>query len=103
MNVPNPVTTVGAIPWYKSPTQIAMVSSAVSALIALFPRMGVWLHLTSPNDVVNAVTVIFGFIAVIAPVIGSVYRAKSSLQPLTLTAAAAAIHPSTIAAKVTPK
>jgi hypothetical protein len=87
-----------ALPWYRSPQQIGLVTTAISAVIALFPKVGQLLGWSSPTDVTNGVTTIFGFIAVVAPVIGSFIRARSTVQPLTLTKADAAVHPNTIAA-----
>jgi hypothetical protein len=91
---PAPVTA-GAIPWYKSPVQIGLVTTALSAAIALFPKLGTALGLTSPTAISDAVTSIFGVIAVVAPIIGSVMRARSKVQPLTLTQAGAAANSST--------
>jgi hypothetical protein len=101
MNVPSPIqmtpapVTAGAIPWYKSPQQIGLVTTAVSAAVALFPKVGVWLGLSSPSEVANAVTNVFSFIAVVAPIVGSIVRANSKEQPLTLTASEATVHPAT--------
>jgi hypothetical protein len=99
MNSPNPVTpspvTAGAIPWYKSPQTIGLVTTFVSAAIALFPKVGQLLGMSSPGDVSNAVSTVFGFIAVAAPFIGTIVRAKSKEQPLTMTQAAADSHPAT--------
>jgi hypothetical protein len=88
------------IPWYKSPVQIAQVTTAVSAFIALFPRVGIMLGLTSPTAINDAVTIVFGLIGILAPIVGSVFRAKSNVQPLTLTQASAdaKITPETAAA-----
>src|ERR1700689_3379675 len=91
---PTPVTG-GAIPWYKSPQQIGLVTTAVSAAIALFPRLGQMLGLTSATAVSDAVTSIFGVIALVAPIIGSFVRANSKIQPLTITQAQATDNVST--------
>lgn len=74
----------------------------MSAVIALFPKVGQVLGLTSPGAISNAVTVTFGFITVIAPVFGSIMRARSKIQPLTLTQAGADVHPNTLANAPTP-
>jgi hypothetical protein len=88
------------IPWYKSPVQIAQITTAISALIAVFPRVGIWLGLTSPSAINDAVTAVFGVIGFVAPIVGSIVRAKSPVQPLTLTQASAdaKITPETAAA-----
>lgn len=94
---PTPVVIAGAIPWYKSPQTIGLVTTAVSAAIALFPKVGQLLGLTSGTAIDAAVTTIFGFIALIAPIVGTVVRVKSKAQPITLTQAAADTHPATVA------
>lgn len=105
MNSPDPVPAPQpgstAIPWYRSPQQISNVTAAVSALIALFPKVGQALNLSNASDVSTAVTIVFGAIAVIAPGVGTALRARSKLQPLTLTKAAAEVHPVTLAAEKT--
>lgn len=99
MSTPDPVPVqVAAIPWYQSPVQKAQITSAVSALIALSPKIGKFIGVSTPADAAVWVETIFGFITLMAPIIGSVVRAKSAIQPLTLTKAAAAVHPQTVAA-----
>jgi hypothetical protein len=88
-----------AAPWYESKVQIAQVTALVSALIAMFPKVGNYLGITTPSQVAPWVETIFSFIALAAPLIGAILRAKSNYQPLTLTRAAADNHPATIAAR----
>lgn len=101
MATPNPApgtplpVTAGAIPFYKSPQEIALATTAVSALIAVFPKLGQFFHLSTPSDAANAVTAVFGFIAVVVPIIGGIVRWNSKGQPLTVTQAAADAHPAT--------
>jgi hypothetical protein len=97
MSVTDP-NTVGAVPWYQSPVQLAQTTAFVSAALALFPKIAASLGLETPDKVSNAVTVVFSCAAVVAPLLGMVLRAKSTIQPLTLTAAKADAHPATIAA-----
>jgi hypothetical protein len=92
-------TTVGALPWYKSPVQVAQVATFLSAAIALFPKLGTMLGVTTPTDVTNFVQTVFGAIALIAPIVGTVLRARSKIQPLTLSQSSADNHPSTAMAK----
>jgi hypothetical protein len=101
MSTPVPVTTptVGAIPWYKSPQQIGLVTTALSAAIALFPKLGPLIGVSTPAEATVWVQTIFGFIALVAPLVGSVVRARSTLQPLTLTQGNADVHPATLAVK----
>lgn len=102
MNSPQPVQSVlvvpapaPAIPWYRSPVQVTQVTTAVSAAIAIFPKLGKMLGLQTPGDVEPVVEAIFGAIAVLAPILGSIVRSRSRLQPLTLTKAGAEEHPAT--------
>jgi microcystin-dependent protein len=89
---------LGAIPWYKSPQTIGLVTTAVAALVALFPKVGQALGLTSPGAISTAVSNVAGFIALIAPIVGTVVRAKSKVQPVTLTQARADDNPATVVA-----
>lgn len=91
---------VTAIPFYKSPQTIGLVTTFVSAAIALFPKAGQLLGLAAPGAVESAVTSIFGAIAVIAPIVGAIARTKSTVQPITLTQAQADVHPVTVAANM---
>lgn len=90
--------TVGALPWYKSPVQISLVVTILSAVIAAFPKVGQALGLTAPGAIETVVQNVFAVIAVVAPIVGSFKRANSTVQPLTLTAAGAESHPATIEA-----
>lgn len=90
--------TLGAVPFYKSPVQIAQVTTFVSALIAMFPKWGAVVGLTTPDQVNTAVETTFGFIALVAPFVGMILRAKSKIQPLTITPTGAANHPATAVA-----
>lgn len=94
---PDPLKTVPAVPFYKSPVMLANITAFVSAAIALFPKVGQALGLSNPSDVSNAVTTFFAFIAIAAPAVSTVLRAKSKVQPLTLTKAGAKANPNTVA------
>jgi hypothetical protein len=78
-------TTPIAVPWYSSPVQKAQVVSAVTAAVALFPKAGALVGIKTPADIATWVEIIFGIATLVAPVVGSVWRARSTLQPLTLT------------------
>jgi hypothetical protein len=93
---------VTAIPWFRSPQTIGLITTFIAAAVALFPKAGVLLGLTTPGAIQTAVENIAGVIALLAPVVGTVFRVKSTLQPITLTQAAADVHPVTIAAHVPP-
>lgn len=97
MQVTDP-NTLGAVPWYQSPVMISQVTSLISAAIALFPKWGEALGMKSAEQVNSTVTTVFAFIAVAAPVVGSILRVKSKIQPLTLTPTGAANHPATAVA-----
>lgn len=98
MSTPVPIPTAPAIPWYQSPVQKAQIVAAVSAFIALFPKMGSFVGINTPTDVAPWVETVFGFITLLAPILGSIWRARSKLQPLTLTQANADAHPANQAA-----
>jgi len=109
MNTPTPVPPVlpgAAAPWYTSSVQIAHIVTALSALIALSPRIGnaIATLMGSTGPVTNAalqtwVETLGGIVAFISPIVGSFFRAHSKLQPLTLTQGNADVHPATIAAE----
>lgn len=99
MSTPTPVPAP-AVPWYQSKVQIAQVVTLVSALAAISPKVANTFGLTSLAAIQTAVESIFGTIAVLAPVLGTIWRARSNLQPLTLTKASAAAHPATVSAAV---
>lgn len=103
MSTPTPVPPNAvpgpAIPWYQSPVQKAQIIAAIAALVALFPRLGTLLGWTTPEAVRTGMEAFFGFAALAAPVIGTILRARSKLQPLTLTQGNADVHPATIAAE----
>src|ERR1700679_2231959 len=89
---PTPLPGV-TVPWYQSAVQKAQVVSAVTALIALFPKMGAVLGIKTPSEVATWVETIFGFATLAAPIVGIVWRAASHLQPLKWSKKAAAITP----------
>lgn len=97
MQVTDP-NTLGAAPWYQSPVLISQVTGLVSAVIALFPKWGEALGIKSAEQANSAVTTVFAFLAVAAPLVGSILRVKSKIQPLTLTTTGAANHPATAVA-----
>lgn len=105
MSTPNPVpvlpapVTTGAIPWYKSAQEITNVTTALSAAIAIFPKIGQWLGITNLSDTGVLVTNAFGVAAFVVPLIGARVRWTSKVQPLTGTASGAADHPATVAVK----
>lgn len=101
MSTPDPVPAASqaAVPWYQSAVQKAQIAAALSAVVALSPKAGQVLGITNASQASAYVETFFGLAAVFAPLIGSVLRARSKIQPLTLTKAAAEVHPATLAAK----
>jgi hypothetical protein len=103
MSTPNPVppTTLAgaAAPWYTSSVQKAQIVSIVSALVALSPKAGKLIGVNTPAEAAVWVETVFGFITLVAPILGSIWRARSKLQPLTLTKGNAEVHPATLAAE----
>jgi hypothetical protein len=92
-----------AIPWFKSPQTIGLITTFVAAAVALFPKAGIALGLTSPGAISTAVSNVAGVIALLAPLVGTIFRVNSDVQPITLTQAAADNHPATVAAQVVAK
>jgi hypothetical protein len=82
-----------SVPWYTSAVQRTQVVSAVTALIALFPKAGALLGIKTPDQVAVWVEAVFGFATLAAPIAGIIWRAASRLQPLTWTKKAAAAAP----------
>lgn len=80
-------------PWYTSQVQKAQVVSAITALIALFPKAGALVGIKTPDQVAIWVESIFGIATLAAPIVGIIWRAASRLQPLTWTKKAAAAAP----------
>jgi hypothetical protein len=92
INDPAPLPGVAA-PWYTSQVQKAQVVSAVTALIALFPKAGTLLGIKTPDQVAVWVESIFGIATLAAPLVGILWRSRSKLQPLAWTKARAAATP----------
>jgi uncharacterized membrane protein len=88
-----------ATPWYRSPVYIAQIVTIASAILALSPKLATALHLASQSDIKEVVEAVFTLIALVAGVVGENRRRKSQLQPITLTAHAASVHPATIQAE----
>lgn len=99
MSTPTPTPPVAAIPWYQSPVQKAQIAALLAAMVALSPKIGQVLGITTPGAAAAWVENIFGAITLLAPLVGTILRARSKLQPLTLTQGKADVHPATIAAE----
>lgn len=99
MSTPIPTPPVPAIPWYQSPVQKAQIASLLAALVALSPKIGQVIGISTPGAAAAWVENIFGAITLLAPLVGAILRARSKLQPLTLTQGKADVHPATIAAE----
>lgn len=93
-----PLVVPTAAPWYTSPVQKANIAGAIAALVTLSPKLGQVLGIASPGAAATWVETVFGFITLVAPILGGIWRARSKLQPLTLTQKAADAHPANIAA-----
>jgi hypothetical protein len=77
---------------------IGTVVTILSMLAGAVPKAAAALGLTSPAAISNDVTAVFTVIGLLAGLFTAVSRAKAGVQPLTLTQAAADIHPATKAA-----
>jgi hypothetical protein len=70
------------IPWYKSPVYVSGATTVVSTLIVLFPKAGAALGLTSPDLINTTVNAVFEVIALVAGLITTIARSRSSVQPI---------------------
>ena len=77
------------IPWYKSPVYVSGAATVVSTLAVLFPKAGAALGLTSPDLVNTTVNAVFEVIALVAGAVTTVSRARSPVQPIAVSQAAA--------------
>jgi hypothetical protein len=91
-----------AVPWYTSAVQRAQLTTAIAGLVALSPKIGNLIGVHSSAEAAQWVESIAGIYGVAAPLIGMLWRARSKLQPLTLTQARADVHPATLAAAAPP-
>ena len=74
-----------ALPWYRSPVYVGIVTTIVSGLLSLIGKADLF-----PVEMVNtAIEAVFGLIAAVALLVAERKRRKSSLQPITLTKAGA--------------
>lgn len=83
--------TVGAVPWYESPVQISQIVACISGVFTVFPQLAALLGMTDTTKITAAVTVA-------AAIAGLIFRARSKIQPLTLTQSRADNHPATAVA-----
>lgn len=95
--------TAGAQPWYKSPVYVSAISAAVGAAAVVSPKVAAFAGLATPDNIQSILTLVGGGVALVGSLFASIKRAASKLQPLTLTKAAAAVHPATIAAQAQAK
>jgi hypothetical protein len=80
------MTIATALPWYRSPVYVGIVTSLISQLLALAGRADLF-----PTEQINGfVEAAFQIIAVVVLLVSEVKRRKSAVQPLTLTKAGAA-------------
>jgi hypothetical protein len=93
-------TVPPVIPWYQSPVLVGLLTTALTSFLALAPGYATKLGLTSKDAVPAVVEYIMQGLAFLALLFTMFKRVKSDVQPLTLTAAGAAVHPLTIAANL---
>jgi hypothetical protein len=84
-----------AIPWYKSPVYIGAVVTILSTITSLSPKLAALLG--SPDAISQNVTAFFSLVALGSGIFTAVKRQNSAVQPLTMTQAAADVHPATVA------
>jgi|ERR1700722_208836 len=91
-------TTVGALPWYRSPVMIGAVVTIISTLAGLAPKAFAAVGLNNPTTIETTVAAAFQIFALLSGIFTAIKRTTSAVQPLTTTQAAADAHPATAAA-----
>lgn|SRR5512146_1166605 len=89
----------GAIPWYQSPVYIGAVVTIVTTLASVAPKLATELGLTSADAISHFVQTILGSVALVSGLFTAWKRGTSSVQPITMTKAAAQNHPVTLASQ----
>jgi hypothetical protein len=93
---PAPVTA-GAIPWYKSPIYIAAMTTVLGAIATLYPKAAAVIGINTPLGQTAFIELAGGLVTLAGGGVIWVMRQINKGQPITLTQAAANVHPSTIA------
>jgi hypothetical protein len=89
-------TTIGALPWYKSPVMIGAVVTIISTLAGLAPKAFAAVGLNNPTAIQTTVASAFQIFALLSGIYTAVKRTTSTVQPLTTTQAAADTHAATV-------
>ena len=95
------IAVLPAIPWYKSSVTRGALISFATLLGVLAPKLAAVLGLTSTNAISAVVDNLLIVCAAIAALSTFIARVRSPIQPVTLTQAAADVHPATIALSTT--
>lgn len=95
--MPDPITNSDdarpqAVPWYQSPVMKAQIVTAVMVLGAMAPKAATALGLTSETQISAVVEGVCAAVSFVSLFYGMVKRAKSPLQPLKVSKAAADAH-----------
>lgn len=91
-----------AEPWYTSKVYIGAIVTIVSQLAVVAPKAFAAVGLTDANSINAAVTAGLQTFTLLAAVYTAAARAKSTVAPLTLNAAGAAVHANTVASNAAP-
>ena len=68
------------IPWYRSRVFIGALTTWVSLLVGLFPKVGVWLHIKAPSDIDPVVEFISSTIGLVALSYALIRRVKQPVM-----------------------
>lgn len=94
--MPAPVTA-GAIPFYKSPIYLSAMGTVLGALTTLYPKVAATLGINTTAGATAFIELVGAVMTLAGGGIIWIIRQVSKLQPVTLTAKAAAAAPATIA------
>lgn len=76
---------MNAIPWYKSPVYIGIVTSIISQIVVLIGRQDAF-----PVEAINGyVEAVFQVVALVALAVAEIKRRTSTIQPIAATKAGA--------------
>jgi hypothetical protein len=98
MNGQSNTPVLAAAPWYTSPVYIGVVISILSQLFVVMPKVFAAVGITSTDKIGPVVEDCFQGVAIVAAWYAQHARRTSTVAPLTLSAASAAVHPNTTAA-----
>lgn len=91
-----------AEPFYTSKVYIGAIVTILSQLAVIAPKVFAAIGWTSPEAINAGVTAALQTFTLVAAIYTATARAKSTVAPLTLNAAGAAVHANTVASNAAP-